>query len=89
MPRHWLQFINYMLNPLSLIFENTNMKVIDLLIEIPCFKCLYDEPIKESYLYCNPSECEKLTNWLLLQVENDCKAKETVKLTVVHAQTPT
>jgi len=65
------------------------MKPIDVLIEIPCFRCLYDEPIRESHLYCNPNECEKLTDWLLLQVERDDKAKETVSVAIVHAKTPT
>jgi len=66
-----------------------NMKVIDVLIEIPCFKCLFDEPIMESHLRCNPNECEKLTDWLLLQVEQDGKGKETISLGIVHAQTST
>jgi hypothetical protein len=70
-----------------LISENVNMKVIDVLVEVPCFKCLFAEPIRESHLHCNPNECEKLTDWLLLQVENDGKAEETVKFTIVHAHT--
>jgi hypothetical protein len=70
-----------------LISENVNMKVIDVLVEVPCFKCLFVEPIRESHLHCNPNECEKLTDWLLLQVENDGKAEETVKFTIVHAHT--
>ena len=64
------------------------MKAIDVLIEIPCFKCLFAEPIRESHLHCNPNECEKLTDWLLMQVEQDGKAKETLRLTIVHTQTP-
>jgi hypothetical protein len=63
------------------------MKVIDVLVEVPCFKCLFVEPIRESHLHCNPNECEKLTDWLLLQVKNDGKAEETVKFTIVHAHT--
>jgi hypothetical protein len=63
------------------------MKVIDVLVEVPCFKCLFAEPIRESHLHCNPNECEKLTDWLLLQVKNDGKAEETVKFTIVHAHT--
>jgi hypothetical protein len=70
-----------------LISENVNMKVIDVLVEVPCFKCLFVEPIRESHLHCNPNECEKLTDWLLLQVKNDGKAEETVKFTIVHAHT--
>jgi len=64
------------------------MKVIDVLIEIPCFKCLFVEPIRESHLHCNPNECEKLTDWLLMQVEQDGKAKETLRLAIAHTQTP-
>jgi len=63
------------------------MKVIDVLIEVPCFKCLFAEPINESHLHCNPNECEKLTDWLLLQVENDGKSEETLKFTIVRAHT--
>jgi hypothetical protein len=70
-----------------LISENVNMKVLDVLIEVPCFKCLFAEPIMESHLHCNPNECEKLTEWLLLQVENDEKVEETVRFTIVHAHT--
>jgi len=62
------------------------MKAIDVLIEIPCFKCLFAEPIRVSHLHCNPNECEELTEWLLLQVEQDKKAKETVSLAIAHAQ---
>jgi hypothetical protein len=64
------------------------MKVIDVLIEVPCFKCLFAEPIRESHLRCNPNECEKLTEWLLLQVELDKKVKETISVAIVHTQTP-
>jgi hypothetical protein len=63
------------------------MKVIDVLVEVPCFKCLFAEPIRESHLHCNPNECEKLTDWLLIQVKNDGEAEETVKFTIVHAHT--
>ena len=64
------------------------MKAIDVLIEVPCFKCLYVEPIMESHLRCDPSKCEKLTDWLLMQVERDGKDKEIVSLTIVHTETP-
>jgi len=63
------------------------MKAIDILVEIPCFQCLFAEPIMESHLHCNPNECEKLTEWLLLQVEQDEKCKETVSLGIIHTQT--
>jgi hypothetical protein len=48
---------------------------VDLLAEVPCFKCLFWEWKKDSHLYCNPNECERLTEWLLGQVEN-CQHNE-------------
>jgi len=42
----------------------------DVLIEIPCFKCLFWEWKKDSHLYCNPNECQKLTEWLLKEAES-------------------
>jgi len=43
---------------------------LDVLTEVPCFKCLFWDWKKESHLYCNPNECQELTNWLLKQAEN-------------------
>jgi hypothetical protein len=71
----------------SFIFEKLNMKTIEILLEVPCFKCLFDEPIRESHLHCNPNDCEKLTDWLLVQVEHDSKTKETVTLAIASART--
>jgi hypothetical protein len=54
------------------------MKInVETLTEIPCFECLFWDWKKESHLYCNPNECEKLTKWLLEQVEKceDDKAR--------------
>ena len=46
------------------------MKInVDTLTEIPCFKCLFWDPLKLSHLHCNPDKCEKLTEWLLKEVE--------------------
>jgi len=56
---------------------------VDLLIEIPCFKCLFWDRKRESHLYCNPNKCQKLTDWLLRQSEKHQQTKET--LTVVNA----
>jgi len=42
----------------------------DVLADIPCFKCLFWEWKKDSHLYCNPNECQKLTEWLLKQAES-------------------
>jgi hypothetical protein len=38
---------------------------------------------KDSHLYCNPAECEKLTDWLLKEV--DVCQKKAAYLTVVSA----
>jgi len=54
---------------------------LDVLAEIPCFKCLFWDWKKESHLYCNPNECQKLTNWLMEQAENHRQSE--VDLTVV------
>jgi hypothetical protein len=63
------------------------MKVIEVLIEVPCFKCLYANPIMESHLHCNPNSCEKLTEWLLLQVKQDRgKGEQTASLTIAQAE---
>jgi hypothetical protein len=75
-----------MLKQQFLITEKLKLKAIQILIEVPCFKCLFIEPLRESHLHCNPNECEKLTEWLLLQVERDKKAKEPVDITVAHAE---
>ncbi|MGQ9544658.1 MAG: hypothetical protein ACUVQX_02615 [Candidatus Bathycorpusculaceae bacterium] len=40
------------------------------LTEIPCFKCLFWKPIKQSSVHCNPNECPKLTEWLLQKAED-------------------
>jgi len=76
-----------MLNQQFLISENMNMKVIDVLIEIPCFKCLFNEPIRDSHLHCNPNTCEKLEDWLLKQIEQDAKAEEIISLANAHTKT--
>jgi hypothetical protein len=49
---------------------------LDILIEIPCFKCLFWNPKKESSLYCDPNVCEELTSWLLNQIEKQSSADE-------------
>jgi len=49
---------------------------VDVLAGIPCFKCLFWEWKKDSHLYCNPNECQKLTEWLLKQVENHQQNKD-------------
>ena len=83
-----VDLVNYILNLQTRVSENVNMKVIDVLIEVPCFKCLFAEPLRESHLHCDPTKCEKLTEWLLMQVEHDEKNKETISLEIVHTETP-
>jgi len=53
---------------------------VEILTEIPCFKCLFWEPIKQSSLYCNPNECEKLTEWILNKTGNPQHDEECLKL---------
>jgi hypothetical protein len=53
---------------------------VEILTEIPCFKCLFWEPIKQSSLYCNPNECEKLTKWLLKKTGDPQPDRENLKL---------
>jgi hypothetical protein len=57
---------------------------VEVLVEIPCFKCLFWNPIKDSHLHCNPNECQQLTDWLLKQVENE---KQEDSLILVDAKT--
>ncbi|MDI6690927.1 MAG: hypothetical protein QME50_03545 [Candidatus Bathyarchaeota archaeon] len=53
---------------------------VEILTEIPCFKCLFWEPIKQSSLYCNPNECQKLTEWLLKNAENSQQDEVSLKV---------
>ncbi|HXX87128.1 MAG TPA: hypothetical protein VEH86_01615 [Candidatus Acidoferrum sp.] len=47
----------------------------DNFIDIPCFKCLFWDPTKESHLHCNPNECKELTEWLMKLVLMDEKTE--------------
>lgn len=42
-----------------------------LIIDVPCFKCLFWDEKKESHLNCIPGECVALTDWILKQVDNN------------------
>jgi hypothetical protein len=53
---------------------------VEILTEIPCFKCLFWEPIKQSNLCCNPNECQKLTEWLLKNAESPQQEKVDSKI---------
>jgi hypothetical protein len=44
---------------------------IGIVAEIPCFKCLFWEWKKDSHLYCNPNECQKLSDWLMKEAEKN------------------
>jgi hypothetical protein len=48
---------------------------IDVLIDIPCFACLFWKSERESYVNCNPIECQALTEWLQELAENSSTAK--------------
>jgi hypothetical protein len=40
-----------------------------LVVDVPCFKCLFWDEKKESHLNCIPGECAALTDWILKQTE--------------------
>jgi len=63
---------------------------VDILVEVPCFKCLLWNPIMESHLHCNPNDCEVLTQWLLKQVEDVEAGKHVIiaGVTVETVKTP-
>lgn len=56
-----------------------------ILLEIPCFKCLFWDWKKESHLHCNPNECKELTKWLLEQIEET--QQDTKSLAVITSAT--
>ncbi len=60
---------------------------VDVLVEVPCFKCLLWDPIMESHLHCNPNECEILTEWLLKSVEENQGEKHEIIAAVTTAET--
>lgn len=48
-----------------------NMKTsVDVLVEVPCFRCMFWDLLRESASYCDPKKCQQLTQWLLKQAEN-------------------
>jgi hypothetical protein len=68
----------------ALMHCDPRMKHLDVLIEVPCFKCLFSEPIRVSHLHCDPNQCEKLTEWL----EREIKLQKTAKKTVTFIPIP-
>jgi hypothetical protein len=57
----------------------------DILMEIPCFKCLFWDWKKESHLNCNPNECEELTKWLFKQTESCHQKEKNLPIITTHA----
>ena len=51
---------------------------VDVLVEVPCFKCLLWNPIMESHLHCNPNDCDVLTEWLLKVAEDERGGKHVI-----------
>lgn len=47
------------------------LATVKILADIPCFKCLFWEPIRQ----CDVNECQKLMDWLLIQAE-ECRRTE-------------
>jgi len=60
---------------------------IEVLIEIPCFRCLIWNPINESHLHCNPNTCEELTEWLLREAEEQKEPAKKLVMAAVRAKT--
>ena len=58
------------------------MKGIDILVEVPCFKCLLWNPIMESHLHCNPGDCQELTDWLQREMDKEEREGESSKVSV-------
>jgi len=39
-------------------------KELDVLIDIPCFSCMFWKSDRENHALCKPAECNELTAWL-------------------------
>jgi len=62
---------------------------LDVLTDIPCFKCLFWDWKKESHLYCNPNECKILTEWLLKEAESNKQIEGSLTVIVKqHKENP-
>jgi len=53
---------------------------LDVLLEVPCFKCLFWKSERENQTSCNPNDCDLLTEWLLKKVEEAEKEKGSMLL---------
>ena len=60
------------------------------LLEIPCFKCLFWDSLRESSLHCDPNRCQELTEWLLKQAESQETEKRhlTLNMTTDRVKNP-
>ena len=63
------QFINHKSTCRYLLLRVRMKKSVDLLLDIPCFKCAFWKSDKENQLLCKPVECEELNAWLLSIIE--------------------
>jgi len=62
-------------NPQGLVVTPERLQrcvAVDILTDIPCFKCLFWEPIRQ----CDVNECQKLMDWLLIQAEERHRTEE-------------
>jgi len=60
---------------------------LDVLIDVPCFSCMFWKSDRENHLLCKPAECEELTKWLdclvkLMEAESNTSGIEVVPATV-------
>jgi hypothetical protein len=66
---HVQQFISHKSTCRYLLLRVCMKKSVDLLLDIPCFKCVFWKSQKENQLLCKPVECEELNAWLLSIIE--------------------
>lgn len=62
-------------------FNMKNKVKVDDIADVPCFKCLFWDNLKQSHLYCNPNSCEKLEKWLF-ELAGEKHGTEKVKIAV-------
>ena len=64
------------------------MKItLETLLEVPCFKCLFWDSMRESSLYCDPNRCQESTEWLLKQAENQGTGKIVLEVGTICSKT--
>ncbi|HKZ93574.1 MAG TPA: hypothetical protein VJ249_03200 [Candidatus Bathyarchaeia archaeon] len=47
----------------------TRPQSLDLLCEIPCYKCIILEPTRAPAENCNPNQCQALTDWVMSEAK--------------------